>query len=251
MELHAQNPTTRFSDRVHDYARARPSYPDAAIDAILDGLAPPASLRAADIGAGTGISASLLAARGCAVVAIEPNAEMRAATQPHPRIECRDATAERTGLTAASIDLVVCAQSFHWFRGPDALAEFARILRKGGRLALMWNDRDDRDWFTAAYTAVIQKVAAGGSSITRPVHPDALFASTLYQNARELAFPSHQLLDEDGVIARALSASYIPKDGPTREYLRQSLGDAVRRHADAGGRVRLTYITRVFLAESR
>ncbi|MBC7773083.1 MAG: SAM-dependent methyltransferase, partial [Pyrinomonadaceae bacterium] len=74
---HALNPTGRFSDRAEDYKKYRPSYPPDAIDAILDGLGPPASLLAADIGAGTGISSTLLAERGVRVFAVEPNPAMR------------------------------------------------------------------------------------------------------------------------------------------------------------------------------
>ena len=78
------NPTSRFSDRADDYVKYRPGYPPAAIDAILNGLGPPASLVAADVGAGTGISARALADRGVRVLAVEPNAVMANAAVPHP-----------------------------------------------------------------------------------------------------------------------------------------------------------------------
>jgi SAM-dependent methyltransferase len=108
------DPTGRFTNRAEDYAKHRPSYPDAAIDAVLMGLGAPPDLVAADVGAGTGISSRALAARGLRVVAIEPNAAMRAKAEPHPRVEWRDGTGERTGLPPASVDLVLCAQAFHW-----------------------------------------------------------------------------------------------------------------------------------------
>ena len=75
------SPTTRFSGRAADYVRHRPGYPAAAIAAVLRGLGDPVRLVAADVGAGTGISSRLLAERGVRVLAIEPNAEMRAATR--------------------------------------------------------------------------------------------------------------------------------------------------------------------------
>ena len=77
--LHQQQPTTRFSDRAADYVRFRPTYPAEAIDAVVAGLGAPEGLAAADIGAGTGISARLLAERGVGVFAGEPNAALRAA----------------------------------------------------------------------------------------------------------------------------------------------------------------------------
>ena len=77
--LHGLNPLDRFSDRVDNYVKYRPSYTDAAIDIILTGLEQTPVV--ADIGAGTGISAQLLANRGARVMAIEPNMAMRIAAQ--------------------------------------------------------------------------------------------------------------------------------------------------------------------------
>src|SRR5262245_47354984 len=129
----------RFSDRADDYVRYRPGYPAEAISAILDGLGSSEHVRAADVGAGTGISARLLGDRGVHGIAVEPGEEMRRAASSHPRVQWTGGTAEATGLQSASVDLVLCAQSFHWFRPFPALTEFTRILRPGGRLALMWN----------------------------------------------------------------------------------------------------------------
>jgi SAM-dependent methyltransferase len=156
------DPTGRFGDRASDYVKYRPSYPAAAIDAVLAGLGSPASLHAADIGAGTGISARLLGDRGVRVIAVEPNAPMRAAAAPHPNVTFHDGTAEATGLDDGSFDLVLCAQSFHWFRPEPALKELRRVLRPSGRLALMWNRRAQSDPFTAGYRDAI--LAVGGES---------------------------------------------------------------------------------------
>src|SRR5262245_30605191 len=95
--LHEMRPTERFEDRAADYSRFRPSYPAAAIDAAFAGLGAPPTLVAADVGAGTGISSRLLASRGARVIAIEPNAKMRAAAGPHPFVEWRDGRAEALG----------------------------------------------------------------------------------------------------------------------------------------------------------
>ncbi len=78
-EPHDIDPTGRFSNRADDYARHRPTYPAAAIDALLAGLGPASGLVAVDVGAGTGISARLLAERGVSVIAVEPNRAMREA----------------------------------------------------------------------------------------------------------------------------------------------------------------------------
>src|SRR5262245_17027369 len=132
-----QDSVQRFSDRASDYVRYRPTYPDEAIDAVLAGLGPSERLVAADIGAGTGISARLLGDRGVRVIAVEPGDGMRGAAASHPKVTWLAGAAEATGLRSQVVDLVLCAQSFHWFRGADALSEFARVLKPGRRLAIV------------------------------------------------------------------------------------------------------------------
>jgi len=243
------NPTGRFSDRSDDYVKYRPSYPQAAIDAIVEGLAEPAARVAADIGAGTGISARLLADRGLSVIALEPNKAMREAAAPHPGVVGRDGTAENTGLNASSVDLTLAAQAFHWFRAEQALGEFARILRPGGRLALMWNRRRNDDPFTAGYRAAI--LAVGGESQVERMdfNPELIAKSGRFSAARLLLFPFEQALDWKGLLGRAMSASYVPKSGPGAARVTELLRELYTRYADAQGTVRLMYSTEVHLAE--
>ena len=150
-DLSQLDPIGRFNNRAEDYVKYRPAYPAGAILAILDGLGPSDRVTAADVGAGTGISARLLGDRGVHVIAIEPGEAMRSAAAPHPRVTWTAGTAEATGLRSASVDLVLSAQSFHWFRAAGAIVEFGRILKSGGRLAIMWNRRSRTDPFTAGY----------------------------------------------------------------------------------------------------
>lgn len=248
---HTLSPTTRFSDRAEDYARYRPSYPAAAIDAILDGLGPAEVLTAADVGAGTGISARLLADRGVCVFAIEPNAAMRGAAAPHPRVEWRDAAAELTGLEDDAVDLVVCAQAFHWFDPTRALREFHRILRPRGRLALMWNNLDESDACSAGYRRVFIDAGAGHLGFEHDLDPRRLVDSGCFIDVRTVDVPSEQHLDADGLIGRAMSASYAPKLGPRADRLRADLDTLHRRFADDGGKLALRYRTRVYLAVRR
>ncbi|MGA9419931.1 MAG: class I SAM-dependent methyltransferase, partial [Candidatus Cybelea sp.] len=137
------DPTARFGTRAQAYAAFRPSYPAGAIDAALDGLGDPNTLTIADVGAGTGISSRLFAERGVTVIAIEPNARMRAAAEQHPRVSWRDGTAERTNLPSGSVDAVVACQAFHWFVPNEAFGEFRRIARR--RAAILQYERDERD----------------------------------------------------------------------------------------------------------
>ena len=242
------NPVGRFDDRAADYVKFRPSYPPAAIDAILAGLGDPAALTAADVGAGTGISARLLGDRGVHVIAVEPGEAMAAAAAPHANVRWVNGAAEATGLNTTSVDLVLCAQSFHWFRADDAVAEFARILRPGGRLAIMWNRRVAADPFTAGYRDAI--VAAGGNAeIDRaPFDPECIARYGAFTPAVRTATPSSQRLDLAGAIGRAQSASYAPKSGADGDRLVALLTELHARFADKSGYVTLQYETEVYSA---
>lgn len=137
------NATDRFTGRASDYVAGRPSYPEESLDALFDGLGDPAALTVVDLGAGTGIAARLLAARGVRVIAVEPNAAMREHAVPAANASWKAGTAEQTGLARASVDLAAAFQAFHWFDHEVALREMTRIVRPGGRAAVVYNERDD------------------------------------------------------------------------------------------------------------
>jgi SAM-dependent methyltransferase len=244
--LWSMQPTTRFTSRARDYARNRPGYPAAAIDHVLAGLGPPRSLRAVDVGAGTGISARLLAARGVPVVAVEPNRAMRRAARPHPRVRFRAGTAERTGLPAGACDLVLCAQAFHWFEPQAALAEFTRLLRPSGRLAIVWNLRSAADPFTAAYTRILRRTA--GKRLTAAALPAQapILRRAGFHDVRRAVFPGHQWLDLPGLLGRARSSSYAPPSGRALASMEDALTALHARFSDRRGRVRLVYRTVVY-----
>ena len=247
--LHTMNPQGRFSDRAEDYAKYRPSYPAAAIDSILEGLDNPLQLIAADIGAGTGISSRLLAERGLSVLAIEPNLEMRQAALPHPLVEFHNGTAENTNLPDASVDLVVCFQSFHWFDPTPTLLELRRILKPTGRLAVVWNDRERHDEFTQSYTRLIQIASNNHPAESRLISVDPLLASPLFPNVSCHTFAYRQELNKDGLIGRAMSSSYIPRSGWVQQQLVSDLGELYNRFCDENGLVYLVYRTSVYLAQ--
>jgi SAM-dependent methyltransferase len=226
--------TERFADRAADYVAGRPSYPAAALDALFEGLGDPGDVLAADLGAGTGISSRLLAECGAQVLAVEPNAAMREAAEPHPRVEWIAGTAERTGLGEASIDLVTAFQAFHWFDHAKALREIVRILRPGGRAAAIYNERDETDPFTAAYGNLVRAHQLDETERRRADGLEAFAAFEGWHAKRRIEVRNEQLQDLDGVLARARSSSYLPKEGPKAHELHAAIRALVARHATDG-----------------
>jgi ubiquinone/menaquinone biosynthesis C-methylase UbiE len=241
--------TEYFTGLAEIYDRYRPRYAEEAVAQTLEGLSEPIDV--ADIGCGTGIAARQYAAAGCRVVGIEPNAEMLAVARKLSGGSFHQATAERTGLADGSVDLVVCAQAFHWFEPPEALAEFHRILRPGGRLALMWNVRREDNPFSAGYADVVRRSQAAARESCSWGQRNRLQDPTMtghFVNPRRLTFDNPQRLDRDGVLNRARSASYFPRQGPLREQLERTLLDLFDRHA-RDGHVTIRQRTELSLAD--
>ena len=251
------DPTRRFTGLADAYARYRPTYPDTAVNFVLErcGLAGGSVL--VDVGCGTGISSRLFAARGLRVIGIEPNADMRREAQAEPAPPGRAAPdyragrAEATGLEAACADGVLAAQAFHWFEPEATLAEFARVLRPGGWVVLLWNTRDDRDPFTAAYGKLVWSLTDRARTTgIREDAPRALHGSPRFDPVEPAFFANAQELDLDGLLGRAFSASYAPRDPDRRTAYAAALRDLFRANAREG-RVALVYRTEVHLARCR
>lgn len=240
------DPTGRFSDRVDDYVRYRPGYPDAAVDWVLEDLPP--GVIACDIGAGTGIWTRFLAARGVRVLALEPNAAMREAAPAHSGVTWKPGTAEATGLDDGACGLVTAAQAFHWFRAKEAVAEFARVLAPGGRLALVWNRRRPDDAFTRSYREAILAVGGETAAERMSFDPAVIHEDGGFAPLERFACEHAQVLDRAGLHGRARSASYVPKRGPRAEELGARLDALFDLHADSDGRVRLAYLCEAWRA---
>jgi len=148
-----------FAPQAQAYA-ARPGYPDALIDRLVARVGVHAGDRVADLGAGTGIFTAQLAARGLVVDAVEPSAAMRAQAPALPGVRWREGSFEATGLEDGAVAWVTTAQAFHWADPPRALPELRRVLRPGGPLTCLWNDRRDADSpMLAAVMAAIRREA--------------------------------------------------------------------------------------------
>ncbi|MFL5339737.1 MAG: class I SAM-dependent methyltransferase [Gemmataceae bacterium] len=245
-----RDPTGRFSGLAATYESHRPDYPAAAIDFILEhcGLRP--GRRLVDVGCGTGISSRQFAARGLEVVGIEPNTDMRRTAEVvGGPMSYRDGRADATGLCDACANAVLAAQAFHWFAADAALAEFHRILKPGGWVVLMWNERDTADVFTARFIALLATHSPDPqlATLVQSKTGDVLLNCPLFKDAQRRELPHQQPLTADKFIGRAFSASYSPRDAESRRRLEANLRQLHAQHA-AGGVAALQYRTTLFLA---
>jgi len=148
------HPVVRGFDRgAEAYERGRPGYPAAAVRHIGRVLRVGPNRTVVDLGSGTGKFTRALAPLGSARIAVEPTAGMRRVFERVvPHVPVLDGTAEAIPLPDGFADAIVCAQAFHWFRPRAALREFARVLRPGGGVALVWNTRDEAaSWWRSVF----------------------------------------------------------------------------------------------------
>ena len=135
------DPTQCFSNRVENYARFRPYYPQAVPELLKAECGLTSASVIADVGSGTGVLSEMFLERGNRVFGVEPNEEMRKAgerlLERYPNFTSVAGTAEDTKLVTPSVDFVVAGQTFHWFDAARSRGEFARILRAGGWVALV------------------------------------------------------------------------------------------------------------------
>jgi SAM-dependent methyltransferase len=235
--------TTRFSDRVADYVKYRPGYPDAAIDAIIATCSPKTI---ADIGSGTGISARPFVERGLEVIGVEPNAEMRAVAEGFRTV---DGTAEKTGLPDESVDLAIAAQAFHWFDPSAARAEMRRITKPPHWAVLLWNERQTDTQFLVEYEAALLMHGIDYDKVDhRNVDRDKLVAF-FKAPFDTIEFKNAQRFDRDGFIGRALSSSYVPQKGhPKHDAMMKALDRIFDKHA-VDGFVDFRYLTFVHVGQ--
>ncbi|HVE12293.1 MAG TPA: class I SAM-dependent methyltransferase [Elusimicrobiota bacterium] len=240
----------RFSAMADLYARYRPTYPAALFDWIEREAGLKKGARVVDVGCGTGISARLLADRGWNVTGVEPNDAMRAqaeACAPRRNLRYVKGEAAATGLAKASADLVVAAQALHWFDIPAAMAEFARILAKGGRCCAFWHVRAKTP-FLRGYEEILRRFCPEYVK-DRHRSDDAKALVKGFGGARILAegaFPNEQVLDQAAFFGRVRSTSYVAHGVRDRAGLDAAL-DALFDEHQEDGTVRFEYSCRAVL----
>jgi SAM-dependent methyltransferase len=248
-------PTRRFTRRVANYVAYRPNYPAAVVEFMRGELNLSESSVVADVGAGTGILTQMLLECGCRTVyAVEPNEAMRAAAEnslgAFPNFKSVDGTAEATTLEERSVDFITAAQAFHWFDAALARKEFARILRPGGWVALIWNSRKiDATPFLRELERILRAYgtdyADGVAEFPRQESIEEIFARGFDMKI----FKNEQVLDYEALRGRMLSASYVPLEGHPNYEL---MFDALRRAFDeynTDGTIAIEYDTVIYYSQ--
>lgn len=247
----ASNATSRFSDRVENYVRYRPGYPREALQVLKDacGLAPHHLI--ADLASGTGIWTRTLLKNGNKVFGVEPNTEMRQAGErllaEFPNFASVAGTAEATTLPNESVEFVTAAQAAHWFHRQRARHEFLRILKPGGWLVLLWNERlTDSTPFLRDYEQLLLTSGTDYQDVRHERTTDAVNEFFDPQPFQERVFPMRQEFDYAGLEGRLLSSSYAPgPDHPNHAPMLHELQRIFNAHARAQ-RVSVDYKTRVY-----
>lgn len=231
-----------FDSAAELYEQARPGY---AADAVT-WLLPRHARRVLDLGAGTGKLTADLVGRGLDVVAVEPAPAMRAQLSARlSTVDVHSGSAEATGLPDGDVDAVLIAAALHWFERPAADREIARVLRRGGVVGVLANQRDTSPAWARALDDLLTTRLAGLPRTPRSIGA-ATFDPDWFGPPERAEFPHHQLVDADGLADVVATRAYVidmPK--PARVALLDEVRDLARSHPDLVGRARfeMPYVT--------
>jgi SAM-dependent methyltransferase len=246
-----QDPTRRFSDRASYYAKFRPTYPEELLACLRRLFPVPAVV--ADIGSGTGILTRQLLDHGYIVYAVEPNEPMRAeaerALKTYSGFHSVIGRAEATGLPGRGIDLVTCAQAFHWFDHEKSRSEFRRIVKPDGATALIWNERrDDLSDFAREYDDLLHRMVPDyRKSSHRRIRAEDIQGFFAPNDVTLVSFQNFQDLDREGFKGRLLSSSYVPIVGqPGHEGIVEAAEQIFAKY-EYDGKVTVEYETKLYL----
>ncbi len=235
-----------FSSGADLYERARPGYSDESVAHLVRTLGIGPGRRVLDVASGTGKLTRALAGTGASCVAAEPSSSMRAAfARAVPTVAQVGAEAVHLPVADGSFDAVTVAQAFHWFATTEALDEFARVLRPGGGIALIWNERDETD----PLVAELARISKWDVHQPYPVGRDfgaVVDASGRFGPVTRTRFRFTQPLDRTAFVEQVASRSYIAVLPADR---RRAILDAVAALADSREEpIELPYLVDLFCA---
>lgn len=246
------NAKQRFSNRVEDYVRYRPGYPTDVFKFLADSCGLHRHHVIADIGSGTGLLSKLFLDNGNHVYGVEPNREMQAAGEEflhtYPNFASIPGSAEATSLADHSIDFVTAGQAFHWFDPKACYQEFSRILKPGGWVVVIYNERlTDSTPFLRDYEAFLRRFGTDYARVSDS-YPGAENMRTFFGAANFFShdLPNLQEFDLAGLTGRLRSSSYAPtSDHPQFAEMMTELKNIFDAY-QVNGLIRFDYRTRIY-----
>jgi SAM-dependent methyltransferase len=234
---------TGYSSQAQTYTQGRPTYPAALATWLQHTLKIDEQTRVVDLGAGTGKFTRLLRPLTEWLTAVEPIDAMRQEfAKTVPGIEVLAGTAQAIPLPAASANVVLCAQAFHWFADAQALAEIHRVLTPGGRLGLVWNVRDESVDWVAAITRIITPYEGDTPRFHTGKWRDAFDGSGF--SAPELTSFEHTHVGsaETVIMDRVLSVSFIASLPPAdKAEVTRQLRELIQTHPALRGQATIAF----------
>ncbi|QQU05370.1 class I SAM-dependent methyltransferase [Myroides odoratus] len=253
MQIQKSN-TTRFSDRVADYVRYRPTYPVEMIDRLEKEVGLNSQFVIADIGSGTGFSSQRFIEADAIVYGVEPSKEMRQASevffQGAKNFKALEGTAEQTNLATQSIDLIFCGQAYHWFDFEKAQVEFNRILKPTGVIVLAWNERSRLDPLQQEYEQLMRDLIPEYSQVThRNIDLEDIRAFLAPRIMQTEMLYNQQVFDLEELKGRLKSSSYAPKEGDANyEQVMEAIATLFAKYQE-DGKVIFRYDTLLYIGK--
>jgi len=250
------DPTQRFSNRASEYARYRPGYPPQVLETLRRECGLKQDSVVADVGCGTGILSRVFCDAGNQVYGVEPNASMLQEAGRFLR-DCGNfvsvlGRAEATTLKAGLADFVTVAQAFHWFEPRETRREFERILKPGGWVVLIWNDRRMQATpFMIAYEQLLVRFSVDYDKVKPLWNKNSLPEFFAPAGFRRAEFDNPQVFDRNGLTGRIMSASYMPHRGhPDYPPMLGAIDNLFDEH-QKNGVVKLEQETKMFYGRLR
>jgi SAM-dependent methyltransferase len=237
-----------FGKEAAIYERVRPSYPADAVAWLADNLELGPGRTVIDVAAGTGKFTRLLMPFGATLVAAEPVEGMRRSfVSAVPSVPVVASVAEALPIAGGSIDAVTVAQAFHWFDAERAFEEFGRLLRPGGRVALIWNARDrSSDWVNEVWSIMDRVEKRAPWRDHENWRDSALGERTGFGAIHSATFRHEQLITPAEVVERMASVSHVAVLPPAEhERVLDEVRAVLTNHPDTRGRAELRIPYRV------